>query len=214
MDVEQGQSLLCQTGPLNCLGMPACRVKQGEIKTHSQIGTVARCVGVVFTTDLDTDRLFPNLENLANLKNDWYCQFPVVGGSVPVCRRLCINGESRMGLRRIGNKWLDEHRAVTAAAFLDHDRPKLVHQCAYGPAADLLQYHDSRSNRECAGAQQRMGSGRVKQCRSDTPNQSERAGLLRREKKLWSVSLKPSCERFWGCRGEFFGRFGMKNRSC
>ena len=117
MDVEQGQSLLCQTGPLNCLGMPACRVKQGEIKTHSQIGTVARCVGVVFTTDLDTDRLFPNLENLANLKNDWYRPFAVVGGSVPVCSGFRIDCESRMGLRRIGNEWLNEHLADTAAVF-------------------------------------------------------------------------------------------------
>ena len=34
------------------------------------------------------------------------------------------------------------------------------------------------------------------------------------KKKLWSVSLRPSCERFWGCNGEFFGRFGTKKRSC
>jgi hypothetical protein len=57
--------------------MSACRVKQGEIKTHSPIGTVARCVGVVFTTDLDTDRLFSNLENLTNLENDRHGPFPV-----------------------------------------------------------------------------------------------------------------------------------------
>ena len=29
----------------------------------------AVCVGVVFTTDLDTDRLFSNLQNLADLEN-------------------------------------------------------------------------------------------------------------------------------------------------
>jgi hypothetical protein len=39
-------------------------------------------------------------------------------------------------------------------------------------------------------------------------------GFLGEKKKLWSVSLKPSCERFWGCSGEFFGRSGTKKRSC
>src|SRR5258707_11145450 len=123
LGVEQSWSLFWQTGPLNCLGMPACGVKQCEIKPHAPVGAVARCVGVIFTTDLDTDWLFRNLQNLTDLENNRYCPFPVVGGSVPVCSGFRIDGKSRMALRRIGYEWLDEHGAVTTPVFFGHNRP-------------------------------------------------------------------------------------------
>ena len=118
--------------------MPPRWEKERKVKTHTPIGAVAWRVGVVFATDLDADRLLPNLKNLADLKNDGDSPFTVGGGSVPIRRRFRIDGECRMSLRRIGNKWLDEHRAVTAAVFFDHDRPKLIHQSAARPWAALL----------------------------------------------------------------------------
>jgi hypothetical protein len=63
---------------------------------------------------------------------------PLSEEAFPVCRRFRIEGEGRMGLCRVSNEWLDKHRAVTAAVFFDDDRPKLVHQHAYGPQALLL----------------------------------------------------------------------------
>jgi hypothetical protein len=95
--------------------------KEREVKTHTPIGAVARRVGVVFATDLDADWLPPNLKNLADLKNDGDSPFTVVGGSVPIRRRFRINGEGRMGLRRVGNERLDEHLTKTAAMLLDYN---------------------------------------------------------------------------------------------
>jgi len=45
------------------------RVEQREVKTHTPIGAVARRVGIVFAAYLDADRFFPNLQDLADLKN-------------------------------------------------------------------------------------------------------------------------------------------------
>ena len=42
-------------------GVPACWVKEREVKTHTPIGSVAWSVGIVFAADLDADRLLSNL---------------------------------------------------------------------------------------------------------------------------------------------------------
>jgi|SRR6188472_1312629 hypothetical protein len=99
---QQGQRLLYPAGSLNSLGMPTCWVKEREVKTHTPIGAVAWSVGIVFATDLNADRLLPNLKNLADLKNHRHGPFPVVGRSVPVCCGFRTKGESRMSLRGVG----------------------------------------------------------------------------------------------------------------
>ena len=118
--------------------MSACRVKQGEIKTHSPIRPVARSVGIVFTTGLDTDRLFPNLQNLADLKKHRHGPFSVVRGSIPVRGGFGAKGESGMSLCRVRDKRLNEHGAVAASMILDHNGPKLVHQRTDRPGPGLL----------------------------------------------------------------------------
>ena len=81
--------------------MPACRVEKREVKTHTPIGPVARRVGIVFPADLDADWLFPDFQNLADLKNDGYGPFTVVGGSIPIRRGFRVKSESRMGACRV-----------------------------------------------------------------------------------------------------------------
>jgi hypothetical protein len=49
---------------------PRRRVKQHEIETHAPIRAVTRGVCVVLAADLKADRLLPNLQNLADLKNE------------------------------------------------------------------------------------------------------------------------------------------------
>ena len=118
--------------------MLACGEKEDEIKTHTPIGSVARSVGIVFAADLNADRLLSDLQNLADLKNDWHRPFAVLGGSIPVRRGFRVKGEGRMGLCRVSNEWLDKHLVDIAAVVFNYDRPKLVHQHAYGPRAFLL----------------------------------------------------------------------------
>ena len=88
---QQGQWLLYQAGSLNRLGVLACRVKECEVQTRPPSRAIAWRVGIVFTADLDADRLLPNLQNLADLKNDWHRPFAVVGGSVPIRRAFRID---------------------------------------------------------------------------------------------------------------------------
>ena len=76
---QQGQWLLYQAGSLNRLGVLACWEKEDEIKTHTPIGSVAWSVGIVFAADLDADWLFPDLQNLADLKNDRHGPLPIGG---------------------------------------------------------------------------------------------------------------------------------------
>ena len=58
-------------------GVLACWEKEDEIKTHTPIGSEAWSVGIVFAADLDADRLFPDLQNLADLKNDRHGPLPI-----------------------------------------------------------------------------------------------------------------------------------------
>ena len=62
---------------LDRLGVLACWEKEREVKTRTPSGSVAWSVGIVFTADLDADRLLSDLQNLADLKNDWNGPFPV-----------------------------------------------------------------------------------------------------------------------------------------
>ena len=59
--------------------MPACRVKQGEVEAHAPIRAVPWSVGVVLPADLDADRLPPDFQNLADLKNHRHGPFAVIG---------------------------------------------------------------------------------------------------------------------------------------
>ena len=61
--------------------MLACWEKEDEIKTHTPVGSVAWSVGIVFAADLVADWLFPNLQNLADLKNDRHGPLPTWGSS-------------------------------------------------------------------------------------------------------------------------------------
>ena len=97
--------------------MLACWEKEYEVKTYSPIGSVARSVGIVFAADLDADRLLSDLQNLADLKNDRHGPFTVFGGSVPVRRCFRVKSESRVGLCRVSNEWLDKHLVDIATVF-------------------------------------------------------------------------------------------------
>src|SRR6516165_654182 len=121
--------------------MPPGREKQRKIKARAPIWSLGGRVRIPFTTDLDTDWLPPNFEDLADYENDGHGPFPVLGGSGPVRCSLRIECESRMSLRRVCNKGLNKHLVNTLAIFLDHDRPELIHQRTHRPGAGLLQNH-------------------------------------------------------------------------
>src|SRR5438034_11252794 len=105
-------------------------VKQGQCEAHAPVRSVTRAVGVVLAADLKADRLLPNLQNLADLKNERHGPFRVARSVVPVCRGFRTERESRMGLRCVCNERLKEHLAETTTMFLDGDGPELVHKCA------------------------------------------------------------------------------------
>ena len=49
-------------------GVLACWEKEHNVKTRPPSGSVAWSVGIIFTADLHADRLFPDLQNLADNK--------------------------------------------------------------------------------------------------------------------------------------------------
>ena len=97
--------------------MLACWEKEYEVKTRTPSRAVAWRVGIVFAADLGANWLLSDLQNLADLKNDWHRPFAVLGGSVPVRRGFRIDGEGRMGLCRVSNEWLDKHLVDIATVF-------------------------------------------------------------------------------------------------
>src|SRR6266550_6288344 len=165
--------LFYKTGLLDGLGAPARRIEQCQGEADAPVRAVTRRVGIVFAADLEADRLLPNLQNLADLKNERHGPFRVARRIVPVCRRFRTEGESRMGLQRICYEGLKEHLAQTATVLLDCDRPELVHQRASGQFANLLQYDHGGSYRECACAEKVLCPGRIEKRRSYSPDQSE-----------------------------------------
>ncbi len=98
-----------------------CGVKQGQCEAHAPVRSVTRAVGVVLAADLKADRLLPNLQNLADLKNERHGSFRVARGIVPVGRGFRTEGESRVRLRCVCNERLKEHLADTATMFLNGD---------------------------------------------------------------------------------------------
>src|SRR6266480_5923247 len=121
--------LFYKTGLLDGLGAPARRIEQRQGEADAPIRAVTRRVGIVFAADLEADRLLPNLQNLADLKNERHGPFRVTRGIVPVGRGFRTEGESRVRLQRVCYKGLKEHLAETATMFLDGDGPELVHKC-------------------------------------------------------------------------------------
>ncbi len=45
------------------------RIEQSQIKTHAPVRTVTRTVSIIFPADLKADRLFSNLQDLADLED-------------------------------------------------------------------------------------------------------------------------------------------------
>src|SRR5213079_3483652 len=101
IDAFTNSSLLCEAGLLDGRGRSGRWIQQRQGEADAPIGAVTRCIGIIFAADLEADRLFPNLQNLADLKNDGDSPLAIGGGSVPVCGGFRINGESRMRLCRI-----------------------------------------------------------------------------------------------------------------
>src|SRR6476646_6517036 len=85
------------------------RIEQSQIKTHAPIGPVTRGVSIIFPADLKADRLFSNLQDLADLEDERHGPLRVARGIVPVCGGFRRNGESRVGLQRVRYKGLKEH---------------------------------------------------------------------------------------------------------
>src|SRR5205814_991587 len=81
-------------------------VEQSQIKTHAPIGAVARRVCVIFPADLDADRLFADLEDLADLQDERDRPLGVAGGIVPVGGSFRADGKGRVHLVRVSKKWL------------------------------------------------------------------------------------------------------------
>src|SRR5207249_8593393 len=123
-----------------------CRVKQGQCEAHAPVRSVTRAVGVVLAADLKADRLLPNLQNLADLKNERHGPFRVAWSVVPVGRGFRTEGESRVRLQRVCYKGLKEHLAETATMFLDGDGPELVHKCAGSKPTNLFEHHNRRTD--------------------------------------------------------------------
>src|SRR5205809_4747390 len=82
------------------------RVKQGQCEAHAPVRSVTRAVGVVLAADLKADRLLPNLQNLADLKNERHGPFRFARGIVPVGSGLRTEGESSVRLLWVCMEWL------------------------------------------------------------------------------------------------------------
>ncbi len=107
-------------------------VKKSEVETHAPVGPVARGVCIIFSADLNANRLFSDFEDLAYLENDWDRPLGVARRVVPVGRRFRVERESRMRAGRVGDKGLEKHLADALAILLGSYGPELVHQRACG----------------------------------------------------------------------------------
>jgi hypothetical protein len=65
------------------------RIEQSQIKTHAPVRTVTRTVSIIFPADLKADRLFSNLQDLADLEDERHGPLRVARIVVPVGRGLC-----------------------------------------------------------------------------------------------------------------------------
>src|SRR5436305_10513259 len=81
-------------------------VKQGQCEAHAPVRSVTRAVGVVLAADLEADRLFANLQNLADLENERHGPFRVARGIVPIRGGFRTEGASRTSLRCVCKEWL------------------------------------------------------------------------------------------------------------
>src|SRR5205085_7252194 len=102
--VQSTLILLHEACPLDGRGSPRRWVKECEVKTHPPIGTVARRISIVFAADLDTDWLFANFQNLADLKNDRHGPFGVARRVVPIGGRFRAEREGGVRLGRISEE--------------------------------------------------------------------------------------------------------------
>ena len=67
------------------------RVEQCEIEAHAPLGAMARGIGVIFSADLDADRLFPNRPSLLTnpgAQRSGRCGLSAVGGQTVPNRRF------------------------------------------------------------------------------------------------------------------------------
>jgi hypothetical protein len=166
-------------------------VKKGQCEAHTPVGPITRAVGVVLAADLKADRLFPDLQDLADLQDEGHGPFRVARGVVPVGRRFRAERESSMRLGRVCEEGLQEHLAKALSVLLDGDGPELVHQRANRPSSHLLQHDNRRPNGECPGTEKWVGSGRIEKDRADTPDQPEWSWPLGREKETLRSIAEP-----------------------
>src|SRR4029077_8073182 len=108
------------------------RIEQSQIKTHAPVRTVTRTVSIIFPADLKADRLFSNLQDLADLEDERHGPLRVARGIVPVCGGFRRNSESRVRLCCVRQERLEKHLAKALPTLLDSDRPQLIHECARG----------------------------------------------------------------------------------
>src|SRR5438034_1107282 len=99
---------------------------------HGPVRTVTRTVSIIFAADLKADRLFSNLQDLADLEDEWHGPLRVARGIVPVCGGFRRNGESRVRLCCVSQERLEKHLAKALSILLDGDGPELVHERAGG----------------------------------------------------------------------------------
>jgi len=108
------------------------RIEQSQIKTHAPVRTVTRTVSIIFPADLKADRLFSNLQDLADLEDERHGPLRVARDIVPVCGGFRRNSESRVRLCCVSQERLEKHLAKALPALLDSDGPELIHEYTRG----------------------------------------------------------------------------------
>src|ERR1041384_4348362 len=126
--------------------------QEGDVEAQAPVGTAARPGGVILRAQAELNRLFADLEQLANAsveRNAPLMIFPIVS-----C--LGVDAEGGELFRRVSQERLEEggvHVVVAPAGV----RPDVVDKYAIGPAAVLLEQHRSRSHTPFAGAKCAVG---------------------------------------------------------
>ena len=108
------------------------RVEESQIKTHAPVRTITRTVSIIFPADLKADRLFSNLQDLADLEDERHSPLRVARGIVPVCGGFRRNSESRVRLCCVSQERLEKHLAKVRRYPGGPAEPELIHEYARG----------------------------------------------------------------------------------
>ena len=175
-------------------------VKQSEVKTRPPIGSVAWSVGIIFTADFDANWLLPNLQNLADLKNEGNGPFAVLGGSVQsaVVSVLRVKVVWVFVVYEM-NGWTNISLTLLRCSSITTDQSWFINTpMVHGPSCFNAQKWVRLRMCLC---QERMCSSRIEKRGAETPDQSEWTRLLRREEKTLRGVAKAILRTVLGCNG-------------